>query len=91
MQVPKITIGAWVRTIALLIALINGVLLMLGYQPLPIGEDEINHVVNIGYSLFSAIAVVAASLAAWWKNNNFTVKARQRDEKIKELEKNGEL
>lgn len=87
MNIPKISVGAWVRTIVLIVTLINGALAMFGKQLLPINEDTINNVVNTGYALFSAIALIVASLVAWWRNNDFTKKARIRKEQIKRQSK----
>jgi SPP1 family holin len=69
MSIPKISKGAWIRTIVLALSLANGVLVMNDKQPLPISDEDINNLV-------SAIAVVAAAGLAWWKDNAFTKKAR---------------
>lgn len=80
---PKVSKGAIIRTVILIVTLLNGLLAMFGFEPIPVNEGEVNNVVNLGYSLFSAIAVIGASLAAWWKDNDFTKKARIRKEQIK--------
>lgn len=61
-----------IRTIILIIALINQVLTALGKNPLPWSNEEI-------YSGLSAVATVAAAAWAWWKNNSFTKAAIEAD------------
>ena len=60
------------RSIVLLIALFNQVLTALGKNPLPFSEASL-------YEGLSAVATVAASLWAWWKNNSFTKDAVESD------------
>lgn len=71
-----------IRTIILIIALVNQVLTALGKNPLPWSNEEI-------YSGLSAVATVAASAWAWWKNNSFTNAAVAADEYMETL-KEGE-
>lgn len=61
----KITAGTIARTIVLLLALVNQCLSMAGIQVIPIADEDIN-------TLVTTLWTVAASLAAWWKNNSFT-------------------
>ena len=68
----NISKGTWIRTIVLIIALLNSVLTMLGCNPLPFSDEEI-------YEGVSAILTVAASLWGWWKNNSFTKPAIEAD------------
>lgn len=74
-KVDKATIA---RTVVLVVALINQVLTMGGYNPLPWANEAV-------YEGVTAALTVAASLAAWWKNNSFTQAAIEADEKLKEL------
>ena len=74
----KVTTETIIRTIVLVITLINQVLTMLGKNPLPFAEDEL-------YTMLSAAATVAAALWAWWKNNSFTSEAIEADEYLAEL------
>lgn len=60
------------RTIVLIVALLNNILTMAGYNPLPFSDDEV-------YMGVTAVITVAASLWAWWKNNSFTQKAIEAD------------
>ena len=68
------------RTIVLFLALINQVLVMLGYKVIPI-EDE---------NLITLIFTVVTALVAWWKNNSFTKNALAADEILKQLRENSE-
>ena len=61
-----------VRTIILALALINQILTSIGYGPLPIGNEQLETLISVGFT-------VAASLWAWWKNNSVTKAARQAD------------
>ena len=74
----KVTTETIIRTIVLVITLINQVLTMLGKNLLPFAEDEL-------YTMLSAAATVAAALWAWWKNNSFTSEAIEADEYLAEL------
>ena len=72
----KITAGTIARTIVLLLALVNQCLSMAGIQVIPIADEDIN-------ALVTTLWTVAASLAAWWKNNSFTPAAIRADESLK--------
>lgn len=78
MQKKKVSAETIIRTIVLAVTLLNQVLTMLGYNPLPFAEDEL-------YALLTTAATVAATLWAWWKNNSFTRNAIQADEYLAEL------
>lgn len=69
----KITAGTISRTVVLLLALVNQVLLMCGVQAIPIADEDINTIV-------STLWTVIAALVAWWKNNSFTQAALVGDE-----------
>ena len=68
----KITSGTIVRTLVLVLALVNQILSSTGHSIIPITDDQIDSVVSI---LFT----VVASLIAWWKNNSFTRAAIEAD------------
>ena len=74
----KISAGTIARTVVLLLALVNQVLSMLGIRSIPIADEDVNTLIATGWT-------IAASLAAWWKNNSFTQAAIEADEKLKEL------
>lgn len=71
----KPTKGTVIRTVCLILALINNVLAIAGKSPLPIDDAVVTEIVSF---IFTA----AASLAAWWKNNSFTKKAIEADNYI---------
>lgn len=76
----KIEKGTIVRTAVLAFALINQVLTISGYNPLPFTDDEFRQAVSM-------ILTVGASLWTWWKNNSFTQAAITADEYLKNLRK----
>lgn len=82
MQKSTVSTGTIIRTVILLIALLNQALTAAGKNPLPFSEDTL-------YELFTLIATIGASLWSWWKNNSFTKSAIEAD-KVLELLKKGE-
>ena len=76
MKKINITKGTLIRTILLVLALINQILAVFGKSPIPIDDDTVAN-------LISTIWTVIASLIAWWKNNSFTKKAIEADEVLK--------
>lgn len=75
MKVKKETI---IRTVILVIALINQVLTATGHSIIPIEDEQITE-------LISVVITIGASLWAWWKNNSFTKKAIEADKVLEEL------
>lgn len=71
--------GTLIRTIVLVIALINQFLVAFSLNPVPGNED-------IWYDVISTILTAAASAWAWFKNNYVTVKGKKQKEVLK---KNG--
>ncbi|QJT70393.1 hypothetical protein [Microcystis phage MaeS] len=76
---PKVSVGTWIRTAALLVTLINSLLVGLGHAALPITEDNITAIVDSGYAFYSILATAIAAIWAWWRNNSFTKSARIKD------------
>ena len=70
-----------IRTIILIIALINQILAILGREKLPITDDEV-------YQIVSIIFTVASAIWAWWKNNSFTIPAIEGDKVKDQLKEN---
>lgn len=68
--------GTIIRTVCLILALVNNVLAIAGKSPLPIDDAVVTEVVSF---IFTA----AASLTAWWKNNSFTQRAIEADEVLR--------
>jgi SPP1 family holin len=70
MKVSKETI---IRTVLLVLSLVNSILAAAGKNPLPFAEEE-------AYPVVSAIVTAVVSIWAWWKNNSFTKGAIAADE-----------
>lgn len=73
MEQKKVSAGTIARTVVLVLALVNQVLVSLGYKIIPVEEDTV-------YELLSSVLTIGAALVAWWKNNSFTQKAITADE-----------
>ncbi len=69
-----------IRTICLVITLVNQVLVAFGKQPIPVEDEQV-------YTLVSTIVTIIVSLWAWWKNNSFTQPAIKADEYLAKLRK----
>ena len=72
MKKINITKGTLIRTILLVLALINQILAVFGKSPIPIDDDTVTNLISTAWT-------VIASLIAWWKNNSFTNKAIKAD------------
>lgn len=78
----KIKTETIIRTVILVVALINQGLTVAGMSLLPITDDQITECITL-------LITIGASLWAWWKNNSFTDKAIKADQLLDEL-KNAE-
>ena len=78
MNVKKETI---IRTVILIVALINQGLTVAGVNLLPINDEQITEFISLGLT-------IGASLWAWWKNNSFTKDAIEADAYLKNLKGN---
>lgn len=67
-----------IRTILLVVALVNQALTASGKNPLPFADETI-------YELLTILFTVGASVWAWWKNNSVTKEAVAADEFMREL------
>lgn len=74
----KISKGTIIRTVCLILALINIALETLGKSIIPVDDEQLAEVISI-------IFTVVTSLTAAWKNNSFTQEAIKADEYLKEL------
>lgn len=63
-----------VRSVVLVLAIINNALVLFGKSPLPIDNEAV-----------SFIFTTAAALWAWWKNNSFTKEAIEADVYLRDL------
>ena len=76
MKKINITKGTLIRTILLVLALINQILAVFGKSPIPIDDDTVTNLISTAWT-------VIASLIAWWKNNSFTDKAIKADKVLR--------
>lgn len=70
-----------IRTVILVVALINQGLTVAGKSVLPISDEQITEFISL-------IVTIVASLWAWWKNNSFTKAAIEADNVLAELKAN---
>ncbi|WP_404433097.1 phage holin [Sutcliffiella horikoshii] len=70
-QIRPVSKGAWFRIVFLAFALVNQLLVVYGKSPLPFTEAQLEQ-------LFSLIWTAVAALVAWWKDNDWSEKARSR-------------
>ena len=77
MNVKKETI---IRTVILIVALINQGLTVAGINLLPISDEQITEFLSLGLT-------IVASLWSWWKNNSFTKDAIEADEYLNNLKR----
>lgn len=67
-----VTVQTWVRTLILVIALVNQALVLFGISH---KEIELDSWANYGTYLLT----VVTSVWSWWKNNSFTADAQNAD------------
>lgn len=67
-----------IRTVVLALALINQILVMLGYSPLPIEDKQIETVI-------STVFTIVASLWTWWKNNYLGKKGKAQKKVLEDV------
>lgn len=72
-----------IRTVCLVLALVNQGLTIAGKSPLPIEDAQLTE-------LISLVFTIVTSVWAWWKNNSFTQAAIVADDIMHDL-KTGEL
>lgn len=78
----KIKTETIIRTVVLIVALINQGLTVIGWDLIPITDDQIAEIISLVFT-------IGASLWAWWKNNSFTYEARKADELLDSMRKKG--
>lgn len=79
----RISKGTIIRTVCLLLALINITLETFGKRIIPISDEQVSEVISV-------IFTIVTSLTAAWKNNSFTEEAIKADEYLKELREGAE-
>ena len=77
----KVKTETIIRTIVLIVALVNQALVIFGKEVLPFTEDQI-------YQAVTLVVTIGASVWAWWKNNSFTKNAIEADKVLDELRAN---
>ena len=78
-----VKLGTIIRTVCLVLALVNQGLMLAGYSVLPITDEQVSELLTLGFT-------VVTSVWAWWKNNSFTEAAIVADEILHDI-KSGEL
>lgn len=73
-----------IRTVALVVALINQILAICGKDTIPLYESDIAQLVTI-------LATIGSVLWAWWKNNSFTKNAIKADDYKQHLDELEEM
>ncbi|CAG9621843.1 phage holin [Sutcliffiella rhizosphaerae] len=71
LSIRPVSKGAWFRIVFLLLALVNQLLVIFNKSPLPISEEQLEQLFTISWTAIAAIM-------AWWKDNDWTKKARSR-------------
>ena len=78
MEKVNVKIGTIIRTVILVLALVNQALTIAGKSPLPVSDEQVTE-------LLSMLFTVVASLWSWWKNNSFTRAAIVADEMLADM------
>ncbi|MGX9290488.1 phage holin [Bacillus sp. A015] len=76
--------GTVIRTVLLLVALINQFLVMFGKTPLPLDEESVNNLADVLYVAVSTLFTTFMTLVAWFKNNYVTPKGQKQKEVLKQ-------
>lgn len=71
-NLKEVGVSTIIRTVVMLLTIINTILTMTGHNPLPFSEEELYSGLSV---LFNTIVV----LWVWWKNNSFTKAAIEAD------------
>ena len=83
-QTNKISAGTIARTIILVLALVNQVLVMLGRPVIEIADEQITQIITLGFTIVTAVI-------NWWFNNSYTQAALEGDKVMRALKaKEGE-
>mgnify|MGYP001397349814 CR=1 FL=1 len=67
-----------IRTIVLIVMLLNQILAVFGKSPLPFSDEQVD-------TFVSTVLTAVSALWAWWKNNSFTKAALKADQVLKEM------
>jgi len=66
--------GTVIRTIALMVALVNQILVLMGKSPLPIDSELLEQ-------LISAIFTIITTIISWSKDKLFSTKKKKKEKK----------
>lgn len=64
----QISVGTIIRTVCLILALVNLTLETFGKNVIPISDEQVSELITL-------IFTIVTSVAAFWKNNSFTQEA----------------
>lgn len=64
----QISVGTIIRTVCLILALVNLTLETFGKSVIPISDEQVSELITL-------IFTIVTSVAAFWKNNSFTQEA----------------
>ena len=78
----KVSVGTIVRTVLLMLALVNQILTATGHSIIPIDDETVTQ-------LITNVATIVTALIAWWKNNSFTKAALAGDATMKLFKEQG--
>lgn len=65
-----------IRTIVLIVALVNQILTSTGHSPIPVDDNQLTELITLAFT-------IVASVWAWWKNNSFTSAAIRADNQMR--------
>ena len=74
----KISVGTVIRTVCLLLALVNLTLETFGKRIIPISDEQVSELITL-------IFTIVTSVTAFWKNNSFTQEAIIADGLMKDM------
>lgn len=78
----KVKLDTIIRTVCLVLALVNQGLTMAGHSLLPITDEQVTE-------LLTLVFTIGASVWAWWNNNSFTQAALVADEIMHDIKAGG--
>ena len=74
----KISIGTVIRTVCLILALVNLTLETFGKRIIPISDEQVSELITL-------IFTIVTSVISFWKNNSFTQEAIIADGLMKDM------
>ena len=74
----KISVGTVIRTVCLILALVNLTLETFGKRIIPISDEQVSELITL-------IFTIVTSVISFWKNNSFTQEAIIADGLMKDM------